>query len=168
MCEHACQVRKPLDLDRVARGVAKEHRPLFARFALKPDRGFQHEIGACRCQPVGKGLPVGQSQHQPEMGHGHHRLANLSCCGIGKGRAQMQAELMAEKVEINPGVGRTPLGAAQRLPVKGAGGVKIMNMDGKVIYQSADNEVDIILFMVLSHTLNTNFLPSFIIVEQLP
>jgi hypothetical protein len=43
-----------------------------------------------------------------------------------------------------------------------------VNMDGKVIYQSADNEVDIILFMVLSHTLNTNFLPSFIIAEQLP
>jgi hypothetical protein len=43
-----------------------------------------------------------------------------------------------------------------------------VNLDGKIIYQSIDNDVDIILFMVLTHTLNTGFIPSYIIVEQLP
>jgi hypothetical protein len=43
-----------------------------------------------------------------------------------------------------------------------------VNLDGKVIFQSADNEVDIILFMVFSHSLNTSFSPAYIIVEQLP
>ena len=43
-----------------------------------------------------------------------------------------------------------------------------INLDGKVIYQSTDNELDTILFGVLGHLLNLNSLNSYVIYQQLP
>lgn len=43
-----------------------------------------------------------------------------------------------------------------------------MNLDGKVIYQSTDNELDTILFGLLGHLLNLNALNSYVIYQQLP
>ena len=56
--EQLPKVGEGLHLDRVARGIAEEHRRLLARLALEAHVGFDDELGASGCQPVGEVLPV--------------------------------------------------------------------------------------------------------------
>ena len=42
------------------------------------------------------------------------------------------------------------------------------NMDGKIIYQGTESEIDNILFNVLLHAFNTIVLPTYVIYEQIP
>jgi hypothetical protein len=44
----------------------------------------------------------------------------------------MQAQLMAEEIEIDPSVGAASLGRAQQAAIKAAGFIKISDVDGKV------------------------------------
>jgi len=79
--------------------------------------GLNHEPGAGSGQPVGKGLPIRQGQHDTEMRHRHvMAIDRVQVRPLGPGRRQMGDDLMAEQVEIDP-FGRTaPLGATSTPP----------------------------------------------------
>ena len=51
-----------------------------------------------------------------KMRHRHHVIADLARWLIGKRLPQMQAQLMSEKVEIDPSVRRPALNGAQARP----------------------------------------------------
>ncbi len=57
-CEQLVQIGECLELERVSRGVEEEHGPLFARFALEPDVGFDHELRADGGELVGEDLEL--------------------------------------------------------------------------------------------------------------
>src|SRR6056297_3009084 len=122
-------ISKPLQFHRITRGVTKEHGPLLARLTLEPHRGRDNEIDLRRAQPPGNALPLGQGQHHAEMRHRHHVIADLAGGLGGKGRAQMQRQLMPEEIEIHPGFGRAPLDAAQKPAIKAPRRVEIGHID---------------------------------------
>src|SRR6218665_3296306 len=129
---HLIERAKALDLYRVAARVMKEHRPLLAGLAGKAYRRLQHEGGAGSTRGRSEGLPVRQLQNGPEMGHGHHVLADLAGTGTGAGLAQVQRDLVAEKVEVDPGGGASAFPAPQHVTVKAAGCVQVGDVKGEV------------------------------------
>ena len=66
------------------------------------------------------------------MRHRHHRVADAAGAGGGEGLAQVQGNLMAEEVEVDPGVGAAAVGAAQDVAIETAGAVEVANVEGKV------------------------------------
>ena len=70
-------VGKAFDLNRVAAGVAKEHRPLLAGLTLKAYLWLQDKLRIGGFEAFGQGQPVGLEQDDAEVGHGHHVLADL-------------------------------------------------------------------------------------------
>ena len=77
---------------------------------------------------MGQLLPVRQFQHHPQMGHGHHVIAHLARIGCREGLSQMQAQLMSEKVEIDPAVGTASFGGPQQTVIKFSRLVQIPNV----------------------------------------
>jgi hypothetical protein len=71
--------------------------------------GFQHEVGAGGLQALCHRLPVGQRQDEPEMRHRHPVLADMAGGGGLERLAQVQGDLVAEEVEIDPGGGAAAL-----------------------------------------------------------
>ncbi len=66
------------------------------------------------------------------MGHGHHMVADLAGVAHGKGLTQMQGDLVAKEVEIDPGVGAATLATAEHAAVETAGLVEIGHVVGKM------------------------------------
>ena len=77
-------------------------------------------------------MPVGQLQNRAEVRHGHHVVAHMPRVGTGKRGAKVQGDLVAEEVEIDPGVGASAFLASQHAAVKMAGGIQIGDVKGKV------------------------------------
>jgi len=51
------------------------------------------------------------------MRHGHQVLAHMAGGGAGERRAQVQGDLVAEEVEIDPGVGAAAFAATEHAAV---------------------------------------------------
>ncbi len=66
---------------------------------------------------------------------GTRMVTDMAGIGGGEGCAEMQRELMAEKVEIDPCICAAPFGAAQKIAVKGARFGKVGDVIGKVKYR---------------------------------
>ena len=96
----------------------------------------QHQVGGrpvtLGLQPFGQGLPLGQGQHQAEMGHGHQGVADMAGAGGGKGLAPVQRQLVAEKIEIHPGRGGAAFGAAHGSAIEMARLIEVADVDGQV------------------------------------
>ena len=63
-------VGKGLELQRIAAGVIKEHRGLFAHLALEPYMWFNAEMNARRLYAFGQGFPLRHFQNNAEMRDG--------------------------------------------------------------------------------------------------
>ena len=83
-------------------------------------------------QALGHRLPVGQGQHQAEVRHGHQAVADAAGARGGEGLAQVQRDLVAEEVEVDPGVGAAAFGAAEHVAVEAARLVEVANVKGEV------------------------------------
>src|SRR6218665_3039474 len=59
-------------------------------------------------------------------------LAGLAGTGTGAGLAQVQRDLVAEKVEVDPGGGASAFPAPQHVTVKAAGCVQVGDVKGEV------------------------------------
>ena len=103
---------------------------MFARLALKPYRRRDDEIGLPVFETSCERVPIVKWQHDTEMRHWHHVIADFSRGRVRKRLAQMQAELMSEKVKIDPGFGAPPLHTAQKAAVKGAHFVELCSQRG--------------------------------------
>ena len=144
MLVHRLPIGKPFDLNRVATGVIKEHRPLLAGFALKAYLWLQHELGLGGFQAFGQGHPVGLEQDYAQVGHGHHVVADFASVRHGKGRAQVQGDLVAEEVEVDPGVGAAAFAAAEDAAVEVAGHVQVGHVIGEMkqaLHSAANNSI---------------------------
>lgn len=126
-------VGKGLELKRVATGIEKEHRRLLTRQPLEANIRRNAKGYARRADALGQFLPLRHRQHHTEMRHGHimsiDRIGRSHRARIG---VEMRHDLMAIKIKIDPMLRTAPLATAQHTPVKGAGGIKIMNGKGKV------------------------------------
>jgi hypothetical protein len=87
--------------------------------------GGNHKRGVCRLQAVGQRLPIVLLQDQTEMGHGYQVLADMACQRGFEGFAQMQRDLVREKVKVHPRVGGATFGATEDAAVKAAGFVEV-------------------------------------------
>jgi hypothetical protein len=131
-CRRGVEGTQALDLDRIAERVVEEHGPLLAGLALEAHLRLQQELGAGGFQARGHGLPVGQGERQAEVRHGDHHVADAAGARGGEGLAEMKRNLVAEKVEIDPGVGAAALGATEDVAIETAGAVEVANVKGKV------------------------------------
>ena len=124
---------KGLEFKRIATGIVKEHRRLFADFPFEADLRRDGKLRARNRQPVRQRLPVAHRQHHTEMRH-RHVMAIDRIMVIGRARIGREVcdKLMPEKIEIDPVRGRSPLGTSQQLAVKGARGGEIMDRKGKM------------------------------------
>ena len=120
--KHGAKIGEALDLDRVARRVQKKHRGLFAWLPRKTYAGWHYKRHILGSQPVCQCLPLGHLQDHTQVGHGNHMLTHLAGVGGGKRSAQMQRNLVAKEIEIDPCIGAAPLTAAQYRAVKLARG----------------------------------------------
>ncbi len=126
--ENARRVGKAFDLNRIAGWITKEHRPLLARLALKPHGRRDNEIGLPVFETSCEGVPIIKRQDNAEMWQRHQMIADLARGLIGERRTEVQAELVSEKVEIDPRIRRTPFGCAQCAGIEFSGFIEIKNM----------------------------------------
>jgi hypothetical protein len=77
-------------------------------------------------------LPIGQREHQAKVRHGHHPIAHLAGELGREGLAQMQRQLVAKKIEVDPGVGAAALDATENAPIEAPGNIEIDHMEGEV------------------------------------
>jgi hypothetical protein len=66
------------------------------------------------------------------MRHHHHVIADLACARHIKRLAEMQRDLVAEEVEIDPGVGGTAFGATDDVTIEASCFVKIGDVVGEM------------------------------------
>jgi hypothetical protein len=64
--------------------------------------------------------------------HRHHHVADAAGARGGEGFAQVKGDLVAEKVEVDPGVGAAAFGAAQDVAIETACAVEVANVEGKM------------------------------------
>jgi hypothetical protein len=110
--------REGLELERVAAGIAEEHRRLLAHLPLEADMRSDTEIG-CR-PPSTRAASASQSshrQHHAEMRHRHvmavDRIADRDRLRAG---IEMRDDLVAEQVEIDPASALRPSGQPSTSP----------------------------------------------------
>lgn len=123
-------VKRPeaLDLDRVAARIAEEHCPLLARLALKPDLWLNNKLGVCLLQTARQRFPVREFEDRTEVGHRHHVVAHLARVGSGKRLAEVEGDLVAKKVEVDPRIGTATFLAPKDIPVEGASCVEVTDV----------------------------------------
>src|SRR5471032_3228767 len=121
-------VRKRLDLERIARRVQEKHGRLFADFALEAHMRFNDEFHAGRREFVRCRLPLIHRQH-------HAEVPDRDCIAIYLARLpmtdfvrrEMRHDLMPVEIEVHP-VGRTPaFRAAEQVAIKLTGGCDVMD-----------------------------------------
>ena len=66
------------------------------------------------------------------MWHRHQMLPHFAGVGGGENRTQVQADLMAEEIEIDPCFSAAALGATQEVAVKRTGLVEVIDVIGEV------------------------------------
>jgi hypothetical protein len=84
-----------------------------------------HKMGVGRLQPISQRLPIVLLQDQTEVRHGHQMLADMARHRGFEGFAQVQRDLVREKIKVHPGVGGATFGATEHTTVKAAGFVEV-------------------------------------------
>lgn len=78
--EQPLWILKRLELQRIAAGIEKEHRRLFAHLALKAHMRFDDKFYVGSANFVGKSLPFGHGQHDAEMTLGNIVAVDKNWC----------------------------------------------------------------------------------------
>ena len=123
---------KAFDLNGVAKGVAKEHGPLFTNLSSKATVRLNDECQALSLQTLGECVPILKTQNQAKMWHRYPNVphqAGQACC---KRLTQMQRKLMAIKIKVHPSGRGSALGAAELLGIKVAGHRQVCDVKGVV------------------------------------
>ena len=92
-------------------------------------------------------LPGGQLEHDAEVRHRHHHVADAAGARGGEGLAEVQRDLVAEEVEVDPGVGAAAFGAAEHAAIEAAGFVEVADVEGEV----EDGHVSFCDYWVIVH-----------------
>jgi hypothetical protein len=102
---HTLVVGEGFHFDRVAGGVAIEHRRLLARMSPETHVRFDDEFGSGCGEALGEGLPVSHLQDDAEVWHGHV-VAVDRVARFGRRRVDVvRDDLVAVEVEIDPTLG---------------------------------------------------------------
>ena len=128
------EISKSFHFNRVARGVAEEHRRLLTRLALETDLRRDLEFCPRRSKPVGQRLSIGQREDYAEMRHRHPVAINRIGASIGA-RAitnTVRDNLMPEEIEIDPVIRTPPFRAAHNAAPKCARLSQIAHRKGEV------------------------------------
>ncbi|SBV34318.1 protein of unknown function [uncultured Sphingopyxis sp.] len=127
------QISKGLELERIARGVEKEHRRLLARLAREARVRFDHECDIVRLQPLGERLPFGGRQHDAEMRHGHVMPVDRIMRRPAARRIDaVRDDLVAVEIEVDPVGGAASFGTAENRSVEMARGIEVIDGKGDV------------------------------------
>jgi hypothetical protein len=110
----------------------EKHGALLAGLTGKTCHWCQGEVKPGCDQMICQQLPILLRQDHPKVGHRHHMIPDFSGPTGGKDGAEMQGNLVAKEVEIDPGLGAASRTAAQQATVKGAGLVQIIYVVGEV------------------------------------
>lgn len=91
------------------------------------------ERGARRCDLPRQRIEGSDGQHHAEMWHWYVMAVDtVAPCVAAVPGDMMHHQLMTEKVEIDPPVGRAPFGATHRPAIESARGGKVVDRDGEV------------------------------------
>jgi hypothetical protein len=129
-CEYAVEILESFHLDRIAARIKEEHRTLFSRLSLEPNNRRDVEGDAGGLQPAGELKPFVKGEDDAEMRHHDHMLSHPASPRDFERLAEMKGYLMAEKVEVDPSLGASPLAASKDSTIKRSGVVEICNMIG--------------------------------------
>lgn len=127
-----CRNRQPLDLDGIAARIEEEHRPLLAGLAFETHDRRNVEAHALLFQALGQHEPIRQAQHHAHMRHQYEVVADLAGPRDFEGLAQMQRQLMAKEIEIDPGIRAAPFLATKHVAVEPAGLIEIGDVKGEM------------------------------------
>src|SRR5215204_2221131 len=117
-----------LELERVAAGIEEEHGRLFSRLSRIADSGLENEGNPRGSDAIGQGRKRVPLQQRPEMWHGHLNALDLpGILGRQHRPGGVRRDLVAEEIEVDPGVGAASLGAAEDIAVEPAGRGEIPN-----------------------------------------
>ncbi|CUX54738.1 hypothetical protein AGR8A_pAt30020 [Agrobacterium fabrum str. J-07] len=132
MRKDAVEIPETLDFDWVAAWIEEEHRALLARLAFKTNDRRYVEGNAGIFETSCKGKPCFEFKNHAEMRHHHHVIADLARARRFERLAEMHGNLVAEEIEIDPGVGAASLLTSQNAAIKAAGLVEVGDVIGKV------------------------------------
>src|SRR5450830_1817067 len=105
------QISKPLHFNRVARWIAEEHGRLLTCFTREADAGGNDEFHfVASRQGIGELAPVIHLQDD----------------------AQMRRQLMAEEINVHPGIGASAFFTAEQLAVEVARDIQIVDVIGEM------------------------------------
>ncbi len=126
-------IAKRLEFERIARGIAKEHRRLLARLAGETDMRRDSEARPRRLEPRRERMPVVPLEHDAEMRHRHvvpvDRIDDLDRRPSG---IEMRDDLVAVEIEIDPRFGTAALAAAEQPAIEFPRGIEIVDGKGEV------------------------------------
>lgn len=127
-------VRKALELQGIAAGVAKEHRGLLTSLPGKAHMRFDTKHRPCRTQPFRQRIPVSAFQHDTEMRHRNIvAVDRIVVLFSGTPRRKMRDDLMPKQIEVNPVIGTAALFTSEHLAVK-------FTRRGKAVYREGQME----------------------------
>jgi len=112
----------------------EEERRLLAGLSLKAQVRLDDEAYARRPQPFRQRLPLAHLQHHAEVRHRH--IVAVDGVAVRRcdrhARIQMGDDLMAVKIEVDPGFAAAALRATEQLAIEGAGGCQVMDGKGEM------------------------------------
>ena len=91
-----------------------------------------HEGRADGAQPIGQHLPIIALQYHAQVRHRHPVLADLSDVRACERCAPVERNLVAEKVEVDPGRRAAACAATEHTAVEGARRVQVVPVVGEV------------------------------------
>ena len=120
-CEKLADVLEGFELEGVAGWVEEEHGRLFAGQAFEADIRFDDKMDGTGLQPAFEVVPCVPVEDDAIVWHGY--IVTINRIGVGtffpgRSRFQVNYELVAIEIEINPLVGATSFFAAEDVPVK--------------------------------------------------
>jgi hypothetical protein len=131
--EQSRRILEGLELERVVGWVVEEHRRLLAHLAGEAYAGLDDELHGVRTHAFGELVPLAPIQHDAEMRHRHVlAIDDVVVRARPPTWVEMRDQLVAEEIEIHPGIGAASFRAAQQLAVEGARGSQVMHRYGKV------------------------------------
>jgi hypothetical protein len=120
-CKELIDVLEGFELEGIAGGVEEEHGRLFAGQAFETDIGFDDEMDGSGFQPAFEVVPFVPVEDYAIVWYGD--IVTINRIGVetfffGGPWFQVNNELVAIEIEINPLIGATSFFAAEDVPVK--------------------------------------------------
>ena len=125
--EHLIVMCEGLELESIARRIEQKHRPLLARFTLKPDIRLDDKGVWCIAQRLGQGVKCWRVNNHTKVWDRHimpvDRISYIGPCPFVK----VGHHLVTEDVPVDPGICTSTARAAKNLTVKASCLIEIMD-----------------------------------------